>query len=354
MATVDLADLIGIPAVRRCLTRFGIPLSAQDVNLSLALGSMTNGVSPARLCAAYCALANGGTRVEPRAIRRITTSDGRLLFEAEESSERAVSAETAFLVTDMLKTAAQSGSARALAEAGVPVAAKTGTVGESGGGNRDIWTAAFTPEMAVTVWMGFDEPDSSHAMPDSAGGSSYPARLCAAFLKRMGSQLSGEDFAAPEGLVSARIDRVALSEEKRVLLAAENAPAEYCAVEWFRAENVPTELSSYWNAPRAVEDLQLISASGETPVLAFTSLDPGAEYLVLRSSGEESEVAAVLRADAGEAIVWADSEADLSERLRYSVLPRHRLLYESGVLLTGAESNAVEYSPGGFFRRLFR
>ena len=123
-----------------------------------------------------------------------------MLYEAAPTGEAAVSPQTAFLLTDMLKTAAATGSAKALSAAGVPVAGKTGTVGEAGGGNRDIWTVACTPELSVAVWMGFDEPDASHAMPDYAGGSSYPAQLCAAFLNRSAGALSGADFSAPEGL----------------------------------------------------------------------------------------------------------------------------------------------------------
>ena len=353
VATVDLADLIGMQRVRNAMAKFGIPLAAQDVNLSLSLGSMTNGVSPARLCAAYCALANGGTRVEPHAIRRITDNRGRLLYEAPAPSEAAVSPQTAFLVTDMLKTAATTGSAKALFTAGVPVAGKTGTVGESGGGNRDNWTVACTPDLAVAVWMGFDEPDARHALPDYAGGSSYPARLCAALIARVSSALSGRDFAAPENLVPLKIDRAALSEEKVVRLAASNTPEEYVQVEWFPPDRAPSAVSELWNAPEPVDDLMLLSESGDPPALAFTSRSGAADYLVLRKSGGDTEVAAVLRADAGNVIVWSDTQASTDRAYTYSVLPRHHLLYESGSLLTGLESASVSYSPGGLLNRMF-
>ena len=353
VATVDLADLIGMQSVRNAIAKFGIPLAAQDVNLSLALGSMTNGVSPARLCAAYCALANGGARVEPHAIRRITDRRGKLLYEAASTRETAVSPQTAFLLTDMLKTAATSGSAKALSAAGVPVAGKTGTVGEAGGGNRDIWTVACTPELAVAVWMGYDEPDASHALPDYAGGSSYPAQLCAAFLRGSAAELSGRDFSAPEGLIPLRIDRAALSQDKAVLLAAANTPDSYVQIEWFPEDKLPSETSQLWNAPEPVDDLMLLSDSGETPALAFTSRSGAADYLVLRKDGSGTEIAAVLRADAGNVIVWSDQEADTGSAYSYSVLPRHHLLYESGALLTGVESAPVTYSPGGLLNRIF-
>ena len=346
-ATVNLADQIGVRSLRKYMQRFHLPLNPQDVNLSLALGSMTDGVSPAELCAAYCALANGGTAVRGHLIRKIEAADGRSLYAYSGKNESAVSAQSAYLLTDVLMTAATKGSAKALAGAGMTVAGKTGTVSEPAGGTRDIWTAAYTPQLAVTVWMGFDQPDGTHALPDSAGGSGYPARLCAAFLKN--ANLADQSFDVPDGLVNAQIDTAALADDGRLLLASADTPQEYCASEWFTPDRVPDQVSDYWQAPRAIDDLTLIEET--PPWIAFTARDSGADYLVIRTIGGESEIAAVLNGQAGEMIVWCDPDIDTA--CEYSVIPRHRAMYQSGTLLMGPESARVRYAPKGWIERIF-
>ena len=97
-----------------------------------------------------------------------------------------------------------------MASAGIPVAAKTGTVSDSDGSTRDVWTAAYTPDLALTVWMGFDAPDGEHEMSSSEGGSGCPARLCAAFLNAVSDQLSGRDFAQPSSVRTVLVDTLAL------------------------------------------------------------------------------------------------------------------------------------------------
>ena len=87
-----------------------LTLAKEDANLSLALGSLTYGVSPAKLCAAYCTLGNGGMRVQPHCITRIVSPDGFTLYARKDDLSRAVSKTTAYTVTDMLKTAAATGA----------------------------------------------------------------------------------------------------------------------------------------------------------------------------------------------------------------------------------------------------
>ena len=352
IATVDLAQTIGTEALRSYAARFGIALSPRDVNLSLALGSLTDGVSPASLGAAYCALANGGTQVRPHLIRAIRDADGRLLYEAPAPRERAVSAATAYMITDMLKTAATTGSASALAACGLPVAGKTGTVAEAGGGTRDIWTVACTPDLAVCVWMGFDEPDAAHALSASTGGSGYPARLCAAFLKAVAPSLSGRDFPRPREVRAALLDGLALENDHVALLSTARTPRTYTISELFHEYDLPSAFSPNWVAPRAIDDFRLLTGEGKTPVLAFTVAQEGVEYLLMRECGGETTQLAVLSGTPGREIRFADDTLDLSQLASYTLLPRNARLWEEGVLLTGPETPPVRYNPGGLLNRI--
>lgn len=351
VATVDLADAIGVPALRSYATRFGLPLEASDANLSLALGALTYGVSPARLGAAYCALANGGVRVTPHVIRMIEDGDGHVVYRAQTEDSRAVSPETAYMVTDMLKTAATKGSAKALAACGMPVAGKTGTVAEGSDGTRDIWTVAYTPDVAVCAWMGFDDPGRD-SLSASEGGSGYPARLCAAFLGDVSDQLGGQDFKRPSGVKTALVDSLALSDEKAVLLSTERTPTEYTSLELFRANDMPTLFSSHWTTPSAPADFRLLSGPGEIPVLAFTPQDSNAQYVLTRTvEGERVEVA-VLQGEAGRELRFADDGCDLTRCASYALLPRNGLLYARGELLAGPVSQSVAYAPGGLLNTI--
>lgn len=346
IATVDLADLIGMERVRSYACAFGLNLDAADCDYALALGSMTYGVSPVQLCGAYAALANGGVLIAPHLIRSIRDSEGRMVYLAQPNAHRAATDWAAYMITDMLKTAASSGSARALSSAGLPVAAKTGTASDSDGSTRDVWTAAYTPDLAIAVWMGFDQPSETHRLSSGEGGSGYPARLCAQLFSGVRDRVSGADFTKPASVKTLLIDSVAL-EKHSVLLATAETPAEYVRAELFTDSNAPHEYSCEWRAPAAITDLTLVSHSGETPIIQFTSQSESAEYLVLRTTAHASDVVAVLSGTEGEVLSYADQSADPLEYADYAILPRHKLLYEKNVLLTGAESASVRYSPGG-------
>lgn len=173
---VRLLEEIGIDAGVEYLNRMHIPTESSDSNLSLALGSMTYGVTPVELAAAYVPYANGGVYHEPFCVERIVSSSGDIVFEREVTSEQVISEQNAFLMTSMLQSVVSSGTGTRMLAANTPVAGKTGTVSMSGG-NRDIWMAAYNPEISVTVWMGFDQTDAKHKIPNGITADATLRRL---------------------------------------------------------------------------------------------------------------------------------------------------------------------------------
>lgn len=344
-ATVDLADTVGVSAVADCAGAFGITVEESDENLALALGAMTYGATPEEMCTAYCVLASGGVRPEAHSVRRIVDRYGEVIYEYKAEPVRVVSAETAYIITDMLKSAAEDGTARSLAKLGIPVAAKTGTAGLENHDTSDAWTTAYTPDVVVTVWFGRDS-NANGGMPRSVTGGAYAAPVCAELLGRITGALSATDFRAPAGIERLLIDGYALENEGRVLLASGNTPCEYVIAELFH-ENTDLPMSNVWDAPAAVTDLRLISSDGETPVIEFTCTSDYAEYVVVRKCRGATELAGVVRGGTGETISFTDTAADARQINIYSVIPRHALLYEAGYTLTGAESGSVQACPSG-------
>ena len=234
----------------------------------------------------------------------------------------------------------------------LPATGKTGTVAEAGGGNRDVWTVAYTPQLAVSVWMGYDSPDEAHHLSADQGGSGYPARLCAAFLGAISSELSGGDFSRPSGVRTALLDALALENDRQALLSTEKTPAKYTMQELFHAGSLPTAFSENWTAPKAVPDFRLLTGPGEMPVLSFTCQEGTAEYAVLRTVNGESVELASLTGEPGSELRFADDTLDLSQAAEYTLMPRNALLHAGGEMLYGPVAGPVKYVPGGILNQI--
>jgi penicillin-binding protein 1B len=122
-------------------------------DLSIALGSPS--VSLLDMTSAYGALANGGIWVRPTTVRATTDRDGAALWTTTPDRRQAVSPQAAYLVTSLMEGVIQRGTATKAKVLGLTgaIAGKTGTTD----GYRDAWFIGYTPELAVGVWVGFDD-----------------------------------------------------------------------------------------------------------------------------------------------------------------------------------------------------
>ena len=337
---VKVLQSIGVQTGRRFLASVGIPLDDRDSNLSLALGSMTYGASPVQMAAAYSPFANGGVFHAPYFIERITDRDGRVVYQHMDSGTRVMSAQSAYIVTSMLQTVISSGTGTRLRNAGVQVAGKTGTVNMTGGGNRDVWMSAYTPELSVAVWMGYDEPDDQHRLKSSVSGGTNPATLANGFLQTWYADRSKPTFTRPGGIVSVELDKRAIEWRGEAMLATKLTPSAYRFSEIFKDGTQPTKGSDVWNAPAAAKAFSVTHNEAGQPVLVIGASD-SAVYRVQRDAVGESFILTEMYGNAGETLYFTDEKARPGVVYTYRVIPVHAELLENGVLLEGMQSVQV-------------
>ena len=131
-------------------TRFGFPANLPPY-LSLALGSAEATLT--EVTSAYSAFPNRGIRMAPYSITAIADRDGNVLEENRPTPHEAIRADTAFVMTNLLRGVVERGTGEAASALDWPLAGKTGTMDEY----TDAWFVGFDPNITVGVWVGYDE-----------------------------------------------------------------------------------------------------------------------------------------------------------------------------------------------------
>lgn len=336
VAAVEMLSRIGVEAGRKYLSAVGIPLSDADWGLSLALGSMTYGVSPVQLAAAYSAFGNGGVYYEPYFIRSIEDAQGNVIYAHTREGQRVLSRETAYLMNSLLQSVTTAGTGAKLSGAGTPVAGKTGTVNVTGGGNRDIWMAAYNKEISTAFWIGFDNPDSSHKLAGWISGGDHTAALATKFFKSAYAGKNKPAFDTPEGIVWQTVDRASVEWLGEAMLATDLTPKSYRYSEVFAKGNALSKKSAAWKAPSGPSAFYVTHNEKGNPVLCITASE-AALMRVQRDSDGESIILTELSGVAGETLYFADKTAKLGVIYTYRVTPINYELLQNGVLLEGKQ-----------------
>ncbi|MFM8464833.1 MAG: penicillin-binding transpeptidase domain-containing protein, partial [Burkholderiaceae bacterium] len=173
MISIRILDKIGPAYAQEYITRFGFEADKNPPYLTLALGA--GSVTPLQLAAAYTVFANGGYKVNPYLISKITSSDGKPLFEvnpdkAGDDALRVIDARNAYVIDSMLKDVVRYGTAtRALSLKRSDLAGKTGTTNDS----IDAWFAGYHPKLVGVAWIGFDKPRNL-GNRETGGGLALP------------------------------------------------------------------------------------------------------------------------------------------------------------------------------------
>jgi len=235
LMTVRLAQALGMDKVADFATRFGI-YDSMPQQLSMALGA--GETTPLRLTAAYAMLVNGGKKLRPTLIDRIQDRTGKTIFSHDvrfcgdcsaprysgqdmpalpDIREQLVDPVSAYQMVSILEGVVQRGTGTSVRAVGKPLAGKTGTSNDS----NDVWFVGFSPDLAVGVFVGFDEPASLGAKET---GGSVAAPIFRDFMAEALKDQAATPFRAPSGVRLVRVDprtgRPAMPDEPKAIYEA--------------------------------------------------------------------------------------------------------------------------------------
>ena len=199
MISIRILQSIGAPYAQNWITRFGFDADKHPAYLPMALG--TGAVTPLQMASAYSVFANGGYRVNPMLIRKITDSKGRMLNEAPtpvlDESMRTIDARNAFVMDTLLQSVALRGTAAAARRAinRPDLYGKTGTTNDS----IDTWFAGFQPSLVAIVWIGYDTP---RKLGDNETGGGLSLPIWIEYMKHALNGVPVEPYPVPEGVVN--------------------------------------------------------------------------------------------------------------------------------------------------------
>ena len=199
MISIRVLQAVGPKTAQEWVSRFGFDADKHPPYLTMALGA--GSVTPMQMATAYSVFANGGYRITPWLITRVTDHKGKALSEFTPppltEQPRAIDARNAFIMDSLLQEVTRAGTAaRAQATLKRPdLYGKTGTTNDS----VDAWFAGFQPTLTAVTWIGYDQPRNLGSR-ETGGGLSLPIWIN--FMEKALKGVPVAETAVPPGVVN--------------------------------------------------------------------------------------------------------------------------------------------------------
>ena len=201
MVSIRILQSVGAKNAQEWVGKFGFDEDKHPPYLTMALGA--GSVTPMQMATGYSVFANGGYRVNPWMIAKITDQKGKLLLDHKplprDESMRAIDSRNAFIMSSLLQEVTRSGTA-AKAKAQLKrgdIYGKTGTTNDS----LDAWFAGYHPTVAAVIWMGYDTPRKlGDTARETGGGLSLPIWI--SFMETALKGVPEAEYTAPEGVLN--------------------------------------------------------------------------------------------------------------------------------------------------------
>ena len=188
------------------LMQEGIDMTAEGAYPAQAIGSFTTGITPLQMCGAFNTLASGGTYTEPYAYTQVLDSNDNVVLTKTPESHRVYSAETAFIMSDILEDVITNGTATGTVSIitnadgeYIATAGKTGTTDA----NLDKWFCGYTPYYCGAVWYGYDNRLRQTLIPTIDKPNAN--RIWYYVMSRIHQNLPGASFTRPDNVLEMEV-----------------------------------------------------------------------------------------------------------------------------------------------------
>lgn len=231
---VKALDYVGIKKSKENLESFGLNITNSDLNLALSLGALKKGLNLTDLLSAYIALANQGEYTGLCFVNKILNSEGQVVYSYENFKIRIAEKEDCFLINDILRDCAKTGTAKRLSSLPYPIASKTGTASNSLG-NTDLYNIAYTTEHTMLTWIA--DIDKGF-LPQGLLSSSQPTDINKGICEALYQNAYPKDFEVPDGVEKYAYD-LSIFNAEHIIVAPTSDLDRYKAYDYFKSENKP-------------------------------------------------------------------------------------------------------------------
>jgi len=238
---------VGIPTALEYVKKMGVTTLVDSDNHAATgvIGGLAYGLTAEEITNAYATFANHGSFIDAYLIEKIVDSQGKLIYQHEVQPIPVFSEQTAYLITDMMRTVVNAGTGshvRRYVPRSIDIAGKTGTTNSS----NDLWFVGYTPELSMGVWIGYDEPyptrDPNRAM-----------KIWGKVMKKVldtESHLSPRnvEFVRPNGITSVTVDS-----KSGLLPSRLSKEANHLLTDIFNTQWVPTKVDDTHQRVKVVD-----------------------------------------------------------------------------------------------------
>lgn len=234
----------------------------EEIYESMAIGGVATGYSPLQMAGAYAAFGNQGIYQEPITVTKVITSKGEV-FEAKQEQHRAMSEETAYLMTDLLHTVMTEGTGTVANVSGMYLSGKTGTTNfaESerkafnlpSNAIRDSWFVGYSSDLTAAVWTGYN--DNSQGQYITSQTQSMPWHVFNRLMKKFNSS-GAEAPTRPATVQSYAIELESGDVDGEVFSPSALTPSSYIKQELFIKGHGPSKTSSRFSQLETPKNLK--------------------------------------------------------------------------------------------------